>query len=115
MTGGCIPRRSRAALVDGLVDTGAGADVVRVGLGPTPMLYFAVRHLAADAGVMVSGSHNPPEYNGFKFTAASGAFHGEDILALGRIAADGAFARGRGEARGPPGARRLCREDRPRP
>ena len=71
------------ALVDGL--TGAGADVIRVGLGPTPMLYFAVRQCEADAGVMVSGSHNPPDYNGFKFDTASGAFHGGDIQRLGRI------------------------------
>ncbi len=88
------------ALVDGL--TGAGADVVRVGLGPTPTLYFAVHEFAADAGVMVSGSHNPPDYNGFKLTAASGPFYGEDIRRLGRIAAAGAFAGGSG-----------TREDRP--
>ncbi len=82
------------ALVDGLI--GAGADVVRVGLGPTPMLYFAVQDLAADAGVMVSGSHNPPDHNGFKFLTSSGPFHGEDIARLGRIAAEGAFASGDG-------------------
>ena len=83
-----------AALVDGL--TSAGAEVVRVGLGPTPMLYFAVERLGADAGVMVSGSHNPPDYNGFKFVTASGPFHGDDIGRLGRIAAEGAFATGAG-------------------
>ncbi len=83
-----------AALVDGLERT--GASVIRVGLGPTPMLYFAVRSFGADAGVMVSGSHNPPDYNGFKLLTAAGAFHGEDIQRLGRIAAEGAFASGAG-------------------
>ena len=66
-----------AALVDGLAST--GARVIRVGLGPTPMLYFAVHRFGADAGVMVSGSHNPPDHNGFKLLTASGAFHGEEI------------------------------------
>ena len=83
-----------AALVDGL--TGAGARAIRVGLGPTPMLYFAVKRFEADAGVMVSGSHNPPDHNGFKFLTSSGPFHGEDIAALGRIVVRGAFESGRG-------------------
>ena len=82
------------ALVDGLMS--AGADVIRVGLGPTPMLYFAVRQCAADAGVMVSGSHNPPDHNGFKFATASGAFHGEDIQRLGRIVAWQVYRAGSG-------------------
>ncbi len=89
-----------AALVEGLMR--AGMHVIRVGLGPTPMLYFAVKKLSADAGVMVSGSHNPPEYNGFKLTTRDGSFFGEDILALGRMVAQGAFASGQGS-----------REDRP--
>ncbi|MEQ9125584.1 MAG: phosphomannomutase, partial [Alphaproteobacteria bacterium] len=53
-----------AALARGLADS--GVDVARVGLGSTPTLYFAVYELNADGGVMVTGSHNPPEYNGFK-------------------------------------------------
>ena len=83
-----------ASLVDGL--TGAGVDAIRVGLGPTPMLYFSVNRLEADAGVMVSGSHNPPDHNGFKFLTSSGPFHGEDIARLGRIAAEGGFESGHG-------------------
>ena len=83
-----------ASLVDGL--TGAGADAIRVGLGPTPMLYYSVSRLKADAGVMVSGSHNPPDHNGFKFLTSAGPFHGEDIARLGRIAGEGAFASGSG-------------------
>ena len=66
-----------AALVEGLRD--CGLDVLRVGLGPTPMLYFAVRALGADGGVMITGSHNPAEYNGFKMMLGKGAFYGAAI------------------------------------
>src|SRR5258708_33428365 len=52
------------ALVDGLAE--GGADVVRTGRGPTPMLYFAAATLKVDGGIMVTGSHNPPDHNGFK-------------------------------------------------
>ena len=74
----------------------AGCDALRIGLGPTPMLYFAVKELHADGGVMVTGSHNPPDYNGFKRLLAERPFYGEDIQRLGRISAEGAFASGRG-------------------
>lgn len=69
-----------AALVDGLA--GEGVDVVRIGRGPTPMLYYAAATLAVDGGVMVTGSHNPPEYNGFKFVLRGKAFYGAAIRAL---------------------------------
>ena len=69
---------------------------MRVGLGPTPMLYFAVKELHADGGVMVTGSHNPPDYNGFKMLLAERPFYGEDIQRLGPISPEGAFASGRG-------------------
>ena len=81
-----------AALVDGLRDCGLA--VLRVGRGPTPMLYFAVRALPTDGGVMVTGSHNPPEYNGFKMMLGKGAFYGEAIREIGEIAAAGAYASG---------------------
>jgi phosphomannomutase len=83
-----------AALVDGLA--GSGIDVVRVGLGPTPMLYFAVNTLDVDGGIMVTGSHNPANYNGFKLMLGKKSFFGSDIQRLGRIAAAGDFPTGAG-------------------
>ncbi len=72
--------RLRAALVEGLVET--GRHVVQIEVGPTPLLYFAVNHLDADGGVMVTGSHNPPEDNGFKILVGKGTLHGDEIRAL---------------------------------
>jgi phosphomannomutase len=74
-----------AALIDGL--TAEGADVVAIGRGPTPMLYYAAATLEVGAGIMVTGSHNPPEYNGFKFVLRGSAFYGAAIQALAEIAA----------------------------
>jgi len=85
------------ALVRGLNDS--GVDVIRIGLGPTPMLYFAVHELAADGGVMVTGSHNPPDYNGFKMMLGHGPFYGADIHALGEAAATGDWEDGEGSSR----------------
>ncbi|MBM3581696.1 MAG: phosphomannomutase/phosphoglucomutase, partial [Alphaproteobacteria bacterium] len=85
------------ALVQGL--TATGMSVTRIGLGPTPMIYFAAHDMASDGSVMVTGSHNPPEYNGFKFSHRGKPFYGADIQNLGRVAAEGAFASGRGETR----------------
>ena len=83
------------ALIKGL--TSAGADVHAIGLGPTPMLYFAVHHLNADGGIQVTGSHNPPDHNGFKMMLGKASFFGERIQELGQIAADGACQTGKGE------------------
>lgn len=82
------------ALVEGLM--AAGIAVQRIGLGPTPMLYFAAHHLGTDAGMMVTGSHNPPEYNGIKMVRGNRAFFGDDIQALGRMVGSAEFADGRG-------------------
>ncbi len=78
------------ALIDGL--TAGGIDVLRTGLGPTPMLYFAVNTLPVDGGVMVTGSHNPANYNGFKLMVGKKSFFGRDIQRLGEIAAQGVAA-----------------------
>ena len=84
-----------AALVDGLVIE--GAEVVRIGRGPTPMLYYAAATLGVDGGIMVTGSHNPPDHNGFKFVFQGKPFYGAAIQRLGEIAlALGVFDRARG-------------------
>jgi phosphomannomutase len=83
-----------AALVDGLKSCGLA--VTRIGLGPTPMLSFAIKHLGTDGGIMVTGSHNPPDYNGFKMTLMGKPFFGEDIQSLAPLAASGDFAGGEG-------------------
>lgn len=85
-----------AALVDGL--RAGGMEVLRIGLGPTPLLYFATHRLAANGGIMITGSHNPPEYNGFKLMLGSASFFGDDIQRLGEIAAHGDFVTGSGTA-----------------
>jgi phosphomannomutase len=73
-----------AGVVDGLATE--GADVVRIGRGPTPMLYYAAATLGVDGGIMVTGSHNPPDYNGFKLVLRGRPFYGAAIQRLGEIA-----------------------------
>ncbi len=87
------PRLERA-LVKGLVAT--GCEVVRIGIGSTGMLYFSVSELAADGGVMITGSHNPPDYNGFKMMLKERPFFGADIQAIGVAAAKGDWEKGDG-------------------
>src|SRR4051812_33582683 len=82
------------ALVRGLVES--GVDAVRIGLGPTPMLYYAESVLDVGGGVMITGSHNPPDYNGFKMVLGHRAFFGEDIQRLGEAAAAGEWLEGSG-------------------
>ena len=84
------------ALVEGLC--ACGVSVRCVGLGPTPMLYYAAHELNADGGMMITGSHNPPEYNGVKMMLGHDSFYGEEILALGQRIAAGNFASGDGDA-----------------
>ncbi len=83
-----------AALLRGLVST--GAQVLDVGCGPTPMTYFAVYHLNADGGIMVTGSHNPPTHNGFKMMIGRKPFYGAAIQGLAAIAADNDVVSGQG-------------------
>ena len=69
-----------AALMEGLA--ASGADVVDIGMGPTPLAYFAAHHLGAGSCVAVSGSHNPPDYNGLKMVVAGDALYGEGVQEL---------------------------------
>ena len=84
-----------AALVKGINE--AGLDAVRVGMGPTPMLYYAEASMEdVQGGIQITGSHNPPNYNGFKMVFMGRPFFGADIQELGRVAAEGAWAVGSG-------------------
>ncbi|MDE2560781.1 MAG: phosphomannomutase/phosphoglucomutase [Sphingomonadales bacterium] len=83
------------ALVEGL--NASGVDVVRIGMGPTPMLYYAEASMEqVDGGIQITGSHNPPNYNGFKMVLGGKPFFGDDILDLGRLAAAGDWLSGNG-------------------
>ncbi len=83
-----------AAVVKGVLQS--GMDVTRIGMGTSPMLYFAQKYLKTDAGLMITGSHNPGEYNGIKICLKSGPYFGEDIQNLGRIASQGSYIKGQG-------------------
>ncbi|MEL3888623.1 phosphomannomutase/phosphoglucomutase [Ferrovibrio sp. MS7] len=85
-----------AALVRGLTSTGCTA--VQIGCGPTPMLYYAAKARHADGGIMVTGSHNPANHNGFKMVFGNKPFFGADILDIGRLAAAGDCEQGDGLA-----------------
>jgi phosphomannomutase len=83
-----------AALIDGL--TSSGVNVVLVGMGPSPMLYFATHYLDVDGGIQVTGSHNPAEYNGFKLLLKGRSVFGEEIQDLGERSAAGDWSDGNG-------------------
>ena len=83
-----------AALVEGL--TAGGLDVVRIGMGPSPMLYFAVATLDVQGGIQVTGSHNPADYNGFKMLLNGRSVFGGEIQDLGRRAAEADWSDGEG-------------------
>ncbi len=79
----------RDALVKGL--TACGLEVHDFGMIPTPLLYFGVHHFDLGGGVMITGSHNPPEFNGFKMMVGKGTLHGEDIQGMLKMIQAGAF------------------------
>lgn len=83
-----------SALADGLAQS--GVDVLRIGIGPTPMLYYAEAVLDVDGGIQVTGSHNPADHNGFKLVLAHEPFFGADIARLGSMAAAGDWEEGSG-------------------
>lgn len=85
------------ALIQGLV--AGGREVIDIGMAPTPMMHFATFHLNTGAGVMVTGSHNPPEYNGLKIVIGGRTLSGDEISALGQRVEQGDFVSGEGSVR----------------
>ncbi len=86
--------RLHDALLEGLVD--AGCEVTDIGVGPTPLLYYSTVHLESDGGVMITGSHNPSEFNGFKTVCGTGSLHGEAIQDVRRLIEARDFTSGHG-------------------
>jgi phosphomannomutase/phosphoglucomutase len=76
--------------------TSTGVDVLDLGVVPTPLTYFAAHTAGVDGICMITGSHNPPEYNGLKLGLGSATFHGEEVQALRHLAESGRFASGAG-------------------
>ena len=81
-------------LIEGLIST--GCNVVNIGLCPTPVYYFSIFHLDKDGGMMVTGSHNPPEFNGFKVSVGKSTIFGEEIQNLRRLIEKKEFVAGKG-------------------
>jgi phosphomannomutase/phosphoglucomutase len=77
------------AIIDGI--TSCGVDVIDIGEVPTPLCYYTLFTQPVDGGIMITGSHNPKEYNGMKVAVGNATIHGEEIQKLGRIAAKGVF------------------------
>ena len=84
----------REALLEGMLAT--GLQVTDLGTCPTPVFYFSLRHLNAEGGIMITASHNPPEYNGFKICNGFDTIFGSEIQRLRTIMDEGEFIRGRG-------------------
>lgn len=85
----------RDAMAEGLLS--AGVNVVDVGICPTPLLYFSIVRFGGEGGVMVTGSHNPPEFNGFKMCVGAATLYGEQVQEIRRIIEKGDFASGKGK------------------
>ncbi len=86
--------RFRQALIRGLTST--GVDVIDIGVVPTPVQYFSLFKLSVDGGVMITGSHNPPEFNGFKMSVGQNSIYGDDIQKLREIIEQEQFLSGSG-------------------
>ena len=84
-----------AALTEGLLS--AGADAIDIGMAPTPVAYFAAHHLGCGSCVAITGSHNPPDYNGLKMVVAGDTLWGEDVQELRRSIETGKLSKGSGK------------------
>lgn len=87
-------------LVGGLVES--GIDVIDIGIVPTPVAYWAQHNLDVAAGIHITGSHNPPEYNGFKLGLGTRSIYGDDIQEIYQIAVDKNFEDGKGSVKSEP-------------
>jgi phosphomannomutase / phosphoglucomutase len=85
------------ALVAGLV--ASGVDIVDIGIVPTPLAYWSQHNLEVVGGIQITGSHNPPEYNGFKLGLGTSSIYGADIQHIYELAVAGRFPRGKGATR----------------
>jgi phosphomannomutase / phosphoglucomutase len=85
----------RDSLIKGLMET--GMNVVDLGVVPTPLLYFSIHHLHLDGGIQITGSHNPPNENGFKICFGTGSVFGEEIQKIREISVKGIFQKGHGK------------------
>jgi phosphomannomutase/phosphoglucomutase len=81
-------------LVEGLAS--GGLEVIDLGVCPTPVFYFSLFHLDQEGGVMITGSHNPPEFNGFKVCVGKETLYGEEIQNLRKVVEGGRFVQGKG-------------------
>jgi phosphomannomutase/phosphoglucomutase len=79
--------------------TSSGVNVVDVGMCPTPLQYFSLHQLDLQGGIMITGSHNPPEYNGLKLSAGKDTLHGEEIQEIRKLVEEGRTMEGSGTSR----------------
>lgn len=84
----------KEAFAKGVLST--GVNIIDLGIIPTPISYFSIHHLNLQGAVQITGSHNPPEFNGFKMTLSTGAVYGEQIMYIKDIIDSGEFAEGKG-------------------
>ncbi|MGB3346581.1 MAG: phosphomannomutase/phosphoglucomutase [Candidatus Humimicrobiia bacterium] len=84
----------KSALIGGILST--GCDVIDIGLVPTPVMYFSLFNLDVDGGIVVTGSHNPPNFNGFKLAVGKTTIYGDQIKELGKIIKEDRFIEGKG-------------------
>ena len=89
--------RFRKLIIDGIIST--GLDVYDIGRCPTPAQYFSIIHLKCAAGVQITGSHNPPDYNGFKMTSESGSIFGDEIQEIKNLILENDFESGLGSVK----------------
>ncbi|MCG8566934.1 MAG: phosphomannomutase, partial [Desulfobacterales bacterium] len=82
------------AFIEGILST--GCDVVDIGVCPTPVLYFSIQHLELEGGGMVTASHNPPEYNGFKLMSGTDSIHSQGLQDIRKIIQSGEYENGQG-------------------